>query len=57
MLPSNVFQMTLETARIYSEMLHNIYGIEGNGKVKEQLLELVTDIVDELHTNCKGQVA
>jgi hypothetical protein len=57
MRPSNVFQMTLETARIYSEILHNIYGVEGNGKAKNQLLELITDVVDELHTNCRGQVA
>ena len=57
MIDSKLFQMMLNTAHTYSEIIHNIKGVQGHTKTGDQLSELLAEIVNELHTNCKGQVA
>ena len=56
MIDSKLFQMMLNTAHTYSEIIHNIKGVQGHTKTGDQLCELLAEIVNELHTNCKGQV-
>ena len=57
MIDSKLFQMMLHTAYTYSGIIHNIKGVQGNTKTGDQLSELLAEIVNELHTNCKGQIA
>lgn len=58
-MDQNLFQRTLDTLHTYSEIYRNIATTPTpeNHKALTQLEEIITDLVDHLATNAKGQVA